>query len=85
MDNKEKYLLGNLNWNPKQHTKSNLQTLVNIDKGEDTTKINMHYFEIINPQEDEMLNDMEFLNMFKGELASNNELSQLRDSAFDGT
>ena len=66
IDNKEKYILGNLNWNPKNSTKSNLQTLVNIDKGKDTTKINMHYFEIVNPDEDEMLNDNEFLNMFKG-------------------
>lgn len=68
-DHKDILMSQALNLNQtRSRTKQNLQTLVNIDKGENTTKINMHYFEIVNTQDEEMLNDNEFLSIFKAEL-----------------
>lgn len=47
---------------------------MNINKNEAATKINLEYVDIIDPQENEMLNDQEFLQQFKLDVKSNNDL-----------
>ena len=59
-----------------------LKTRVNIDKGEQVTKINMQYFEIVSPLEREIINDNDFINIVYGELGSQGELSIHNPSNF---
>lgn len=48
----------NFNWLIKhQNYTNNIKTKVNINKNEAATKINLEYVDIIDPQENEMLND----------------------------
>ena len=69
----EQQEFGQFNWLIKQKQfNKNIKTRVNIDKNENKTKINMEYVDILDPHEDEMLNDKEFLQQFNLEQLSQN-------------
>lgn len=62
MGGNQTQFLGQFNWVfKKKQKKQNLTTMVNIEKDQNKTKINMEYVDIMDPFEDEMLNDKEFL------------------------